>query len=99
MPLSDHQRGLLYALMQRGNAPARTLRRAHTRLLADEQQPTHIMAAGLHNSALAVTQTCERFLRAGLGAAANRVGAEKPTRWRSPVVRPRSGGNARAGRF
>ncbi len=37
---SDHQCGLLYALIQKGNAAARTVRRAHTLLLADEQQPT-----------------------------------------------------------
>ena len=33
VPLSDHRRGLLYALIQKGNAPARTGRRAHTLLL------------------------------------------------------------------
>jgi transposase len=67
--LSDHLRGLLYALIQKGNAPARTVRRAHTLLLADEPQPTQTIAAMLHTSAVTVTQTCKRFLTAGLEAA------------------------------
>lgn len=67
--LNDHLRGLLYALIQKGNAPARTVRRAHTLLLADEQQPVHTIAAMLHTSAVTVTQTCKRFLQAGLEAA------------------------------
>jgi transposase len=64
--LNEHDRELLYALIQKGNAPARTVRRAHTLLLADEQQPTQIIAAMLHTSAVTVTQTCKRFLTAGL---------------------------------
>jgi Homeodomain-like domain len=67
--LSDHLRGLLYALLQKGNAPARTARRAHTLLLAEEQQPGQTIAAMLHTSAVTVTQTCQRFLQAGLEAA------------------------------
>lgn len=67
--LSAHQRGLLYALIQKGHAPARTVRRAHTLLLADEQQPTHSIAAMLHTSAVTITQTCKRFLTVGLEAA------------------------------
>jgi transposase len=67
--LSDQQRGLLYALIQKGNAPARTIRRAHTLLLAAEQQPAHTIAAMLHASAVTVTQTCKQFLTAGLEAA------------------------------
>jgi transposase len=66
--LSDNQRELLYALVQKGNAPARTVRRAHTLLLADEQQPTQTIAMMLHTSAVTVTQTCKRFLTAGLEA-------------------------------
>jgi hypothetical protein len=38
--LSEDQRGLLYVPIQQDNAPAHTVRRAHTLLLADEQQPT-----------------------------------------------------------
>jgi transposase len=67
--LSDNQRELLYALVQKGNAPARTVRRAHTLLLADEQQPTQTIAMMLHTSAVTVTQTCKRFLTTGLEAA------------------------------
>ena len=67
--LNEYQRGLLYALIQTGNAPARTVRRAHTLLLADEQQPVHTIAAMLHTTAVTVTQTCKRFLSTGLEAA------------------------------
>jgi transposase len=67
--LSDDQRELLYALIQKGTAPARTVRRAHTLLLADEQQPVQTVAAMLHTSAVTVTQTCKRLLHMGLDAA------------------------------
>lgn len=67
--LSEDQCGLLYALIQKGNAPARTVRRAHTLLLAHAQQPVQTIAAMLHTSAVTVTQTCKRFLHAGLEAA------------------------------
>lgn len=67
--LSEAQCGLLYALIQKGNAPARTVRRAHTLLLAHEQQPAHTIAAMLHTSAVTVTQTCKQFLTSGLEAA------------------------------
>jgi transposase len=67
--LSDDQRELLYALIQKGTAPARTVRRAHTLLLADEQQPVQAVAAMLHTSAVTVTQTCKRLLHTGLDAA------------------------------
>jgi hypothetical protein len=67
--LSDHFRGLLLALIQKGNAPPRTVRRAHTLLLADEPQPGRLIAAMLHTSAVTVTQTCTRFLQVGLEAA------------------------------
>jgi transposase len=69
MQLEDHQRGLLYALIQKGRASARTIRRAHTLLLADEQLPRQRIAVMLHTSAVTVTQTCKRFLSAGLEAA------------------------------
>jgi transposase len=67
--LDEHQRGLLYALIQKGHTSARTTRRAHTLLLADEQQPVQTIAAMLHTSAVTVTQTCKRMLSAGLEAA------------------------------
>jgi transposase len=67
--LCDQQRGLLYALIQKGTAPARTIRRAHTWLLADERQPAQTIAAMLQTSAVTVTQTCKQFLTAGLEAA------------------------------
>ena len=67
--LSTQQRSQLYALIQKGNAPARAIRRAHTLLLADEEQPVTLIAAALHTSAVTVTQTCKRYLTAGLKAA------------------------------
>jgi transposase len=59
----------LYALIQKGNAPVRTIRRAHTLLLADEEQPAATIAAMLHTSAMTVTLTCKQYLTAGLEAA------------------------------
>jgi transposase len=67
--LSTHQRSQLYALIQKGNAPVRTIRRAHTLLLADEEQPAATIAAMLHTSAMTVTLTCKQYLTAGLEAA------------------------------
>ena len=67
--LSTHQRSQLYALIQKGRASARTVRRAYTLLLADEQQPAAIIAAILHTSGVTVTLTCKRYLTAGLEAA------------------------------
>jgi hypothetical protein len=69
VPLHDHQRGLLYALLQKGNAPARTMRRAHTLLLADAQPPAQTIAARWPTSAVTVTQTGKRLLTAGLETA------------------------------
>jgi transposase len=45
------------------------VRQAHPLLLADEQQPTHRIAAMLRPSAVTVTHTCKRFLTVGLEAA------------------------------
>jgi hypothetical protein len=67
--LSNDQRELLYALIQKGTASARTVRRAHTLLLADERQPAQTIAAMLHTSAVTATQTCKRLLTDGLEAA------------------------------
>jgi hypothetical protein len=67
--LSTHQRRQLYALMQKGRASARTVRRAYTLLLADAQQPAASIAAMLHISGVTVTLTCKRSLTTGLEAA------------------------------
>jgi hypothetical protein len=69
VPWRDDQRELLYALLQKGHAPARTVRRAHTLLLADEPPPVQTMAAMWHASAVPVTHTCKRWLHAGLETA------------------------------
>ena len=67
--LRTQQRGQRDALIQKGNAPARPVRRAHTRLLADEEQSATMIAAVRHTSAVTVTQTCKRYVTAGLEAA------------------------------
>ena len=66
---SPHQCCQLYALIQKGHASARTIRRAYTRLLADEQPPAATIAAMLHPSAVTVTLMCQQDLTAGLEAA------------------------------
>ena len=106
IPLSEHERGQLYAPIQEGNASVRTVRRAHTLLLADEQRPTQMIAAVLRTSAVTVTQTCKRLLSAGLEAALydqSRLGArrhldgrQEAIWWRSPVVPRQRDGNAGA---
>jgi hypothetical protein len=69
VPLREAPGGLLDALIQQGHAPARTVRRGHTLLLAHDQQPAQPMAALLHSAAVTVTQTCKQCLSAGLAAA------------------------------
>jgi homeodomain-containing protein len=69
VPLRDDQCELRYALIQKGTAPARTVRRAHTLLLADEQPPVQTIAAMLPPSAVTVPQRCKRFLHASLETA------------------------------
>lgn len=63
--LSEHQRGQLYALIQMGHASARTIHRAHTLLLAYEQQPVQTIAAMLHTSAVTVTRRASGFCTRG----------------------------------
>jgi hypothetical protein len=67
--VSTPQRRQLYALIPKGRASARTVRRAYTLRLADEQQPAAIIAAMRHTSGVTVTLTCKRYLTAGLEAA------------------------------
>jgi hypothetical protein len=69
VPVRDHLRGLLYALIPKGNAPARTVRRAHTLLLADAPPPGQPSAARWPTAAVPGTQTGKRFRHAGLEAA------------------------------
>ncbi len=45
VPLRAPQRGRLSALLPKGHAPARPVRRAHTPLLAAEPPPVPTMAA------------------------------------------------------
>jgi hypothetical protein len=82
----EHQRELLSALLQQGHAAARTVRRAHTRLLAAAQQPVPMIAAMWHTAAVTVTQTCTRWLTAGLETA--RSDRPRPGRHRTLDGRP-----------
>jgi hypothetical protein len=67
--LRTHPRSQLSALMQKGHASARTIRRAQTLLLADEGQPAATSAATRQTATATVTLTCKRVLTAGLEAA------------------------------
>jgi hypothetical protein len=64
--LRNDQRELRYALIHKGNAPARTVRRAPTLLLADERQPVPTRAVMWHPSAVTATQPCQRVVTEGL---------------------------------
>ena len=67
--LRTHRRRQRSALIQKGHASARTIRRAHTRPLADEEPSAATIPAVRHTSAVTVTQTCEQHLATGFKAA------------------------------
>jgi hypothetical protein len=64
--LRTHQRCQRSALIQKGHASARTIRRAHTRPLADEEPPAATIPAVLHTSAVTVTQRASSIWPQGL---------------------------------
>jgi hypothetical protein len=63
--LSEHQRGQLYTIIQKGHAAARTIRRVHTLLLADEQRPVQTIAAMLHTSGVPISRRASGFCARG----------------------------------
>jgi len=63
------QRERPYVLIQMGDATARMGRRAHTLLLAHEQQPSQTIAMMVQTSAVTVTPMYTRCLTAGLETA------------------------------
>jgi transposase len=78
--LSDDERAILMAQIQKGHGSARVIRRAHTLLLADEQVQKQEIARMLHVSSVTVGNTCRRYVRGGLEQALfddPRPGAER----------------------
>lgn len=78
--LSDEERSILYALIQKGHGSARTIRRAHTLLLADEKEEYQEIARMLHVSSVTIGNTCRRYVRGDLERALwddPRPGAER----------------------
>lgn len=78
--LSDAQREQLHALIAKGRESARTIRRAHTLLLADEGHSNQAIARMLHLTETTVHHTNRRFVAEGLDAALYdrpRPGAER----------------------
>jgi transposase len=75
MPKKQHQvmlnadeRQYLQEVIQKGMANAREIRRAHTLLLADEQQQDQHIAAFLHVNPNTVSATRKRYCEVGLPA-------------------------------
>jgi transposase len=72
--LSEPERASLLALIQKGKAAARRVRRAHVLLLADEGKTDAEIAAALHTGTATVERLRKRFVEEGLAAALS----EKP---------------------
>ena len=86
--LSDEERSILYAHIQKGHGSARTIRRAHTLLLADEKEEHQEIARMLHVSSVTVGNTCRRYVRGSLERALwddPRPGAERKLDGRQEV--------------
>lgn len=78
--LSDDERAILRAHIQKGHGSARAIRRAHTLLLADERLQKQEIARMLHVSSVTVGNTCRRYVQGGLEKALvddPRPGAER----------------------
>jgi transposase len=67
--LSEPERNILLALMQKGRAPVRKLRRAQILLAAANGQSDAPIARVLHSSVSTIERTRKRFVDAGLEAA------------------------------
>lgn len=67
--LTNDEREQLHALGKKGKVGARTVRRAHTLLLADEGKPDEAIASALHVGVSTVERTRKRFVEEGLEAA------------------------------
>jgi transposase len=67
--LKPEEQRYLQAFIRQGQGKAREIRRAHTLLLADEQQPDQHIAAFLHVNPNTVSTTRKRYCEVGLPAA------------------------------
>ena len=67
--LSEAEVNLLEALVSKGSAQARVIRRAHTLLLAHQRQQDQVIAAFLQVNANTVSATRRRYHELGLPAA------------------------------
>jgi|tagenome__1003787_1003787.scaffolds.fasta_scaffold18513651_1 transposase len=67
--LTPEERSQLEALIQKGKASARSIRRAHTLLLAADGLADHAIAQALHIGHATIERTRQRFVFEGLAAA------------------------------
>lgn len=67
--LTEEERRQLDALIAKGKAPARQIRRAHLLLLAAENRSDSAIATALHVGRATVERTRKRFVAEGLAAA------------------------------
>jgi transposase len=67
--LSEEEHGLLVALVSKGKASAREIRRANTLLQLESGTPESLVARSLSTSISTVRRTRRRFLDEGLSAA------------------------------
>lgn len=67
--LTPDERRTVEAVIQKGKAAARTIRRAHTLLLAAEGHSDATIAHHLHSGHATVERTRQRFVEEGLAAA------------------------------
>jgi transposase len=67
--LSEPERNILLALIQKGQAPVRKLRRAQILLAAADGQSDATIARVLHSSVSTIERTRKRFVEAGLEVA------------------------------
>jgi len=73
--LTDEERATLRVVIRRGTAPARTIRRAHVLLRADEDAFDHETAAALHVAPNTVRAVRRRFAEAPLDPPGGRLAA------------------------
>jgi transposase len=67
--LTDEERKQLLAVLKKGKVAARTVRRAHILLQADEGEGDRDIAATVHVGVATVERTRKRFVTEGLAAA------------------------------
>jgi transposase len=84
--LSDSERAQLLDLVKKGKASARTIRRAHTLLMANDGSTDEAIAKILHTSVATVERTRKQFCEENLEATlSERPRPGKPRRVKSNV--------------